>query len=48
MDDNLTTFPDAPQPDPKDIKARNSFLKQGWRFAVLNLKMITMVNKGHH
>jgi hypothetical protein len=48
MDNNLTTFPDAPQPDAKEIKSRTSVVKQGWRFAVLNLKMITMVNKGHH
>lgn len=46
--DNLTTFPDAPQPDAHEIKARTSFLRQGWRFAVLNLKMIAMVTKGHH
>ena len=48
MNDNVTTFPDAPQPDAKQIKARTSVLKQGWRFAVLNLKVITMVNKGQH
>lgn len=45
---NLTTFPDAPEPDTKEIKARNSIVRQTWRFAVLNVKMITMVTKGHH
>ena len=46
--DDLSTFPDAPVPDEKEQRARLSILRQGWRFAVLNLKMITMVNKGHH
>lgn len=46
--DNVTTFADAPLPDRKELKARRSLLRQSWRFAVLNLKMITMVTKGHH
>lgn len=45
---DVTTFPEAHLPDEKEIKARNSLVRQGWRFAVLNLKMITMVTKGHH
>ena len=46
--ENLTTFPDAPLPDDKEVKFRRNLLRQGWRFAVLNLKIITMVTKGHH
>ncbi len=46
--ENPTTFPDAPLPDAKEVKSRRNLLRQGWRFAVLNLKMITMVTKGHH
>jgi hypothetical protein len=43
-----TSFPQAQLPDAKQTKARTSVLRQGWRFVVLNVKMITMVNKGHH
>lgn len=45
---NVTTFPNAPVPSEKEIRARSNVLRQGWRFAVLNLKMLAMVNKGHH
>lgn len=43
-----TTFPNAPLPDEKELKARTSVVRQAWRFAILNVKMITMVSKGHH
>jgi hypothetical protein len=43
-----TTFPHAPLPRERELKARTSLLRQAFRFAVLNLKMITMVTKGHH
>lgn len=43
-----TTFPNAPLPDAKEVKARTSVVRQAWRFAILNVKMITMVTKGHH
>ncbi len=46
--DNVTTFDEAPIPDDKELKSRKNILVQGWRFAVLNMKMITMVTKGHH
>jgi hypothetical protein len=42
------TFPDAPAPDRKELTSRRSVVRQGWRFAVLNLKMLAMVRKGHH
>lgn len=45
---NLTTFPQAPKPSEKDLRGRTSIVRQGWRFAVLNLKMMAMIRKGHH
>ncbi|MEY4136775.1 MAG: hypothetical protein RL205_903 [Actinomycetota bacterium] len=45
---NLMTFPNAPQPTPSEVRARSNLIIQGVRFAVLNLKMIVMVTKGHH
>jgi hypothetical protein len=45
---NLTTFPDARLPSDSEVRARRNLLLQGWRFAVLNLKMVMMVTKGHH
>jgi hypothetical protein len=45
---DTTTFPDAPLPTPQQVKARTNVLRQGWRFAVLNMKMLGMVRKGHH
>lgn len=45
---NVTSFPEAPLPDAKQIKQRTNVVLQSWRFAVLNLKMLGMVRKGHH
>ena len=45
---NLTTFPDAPVPTESELRARKNIVVQAWRFAILNLKMIAMVTKGHH
>jgi hypothetical protein len=45
---NLTTFPDARVPTDGELRARKNVLVQAWRFALLNLKMIAMVSKGHH
>lgn len=45
---HVTTFPDAPLPSEKELRARTSVIRQGWRFAVLNLKMLAMVTKAHH
>ena len=45
---NLTTFPDAHVPTDAELRARKNILVQAWRFAILNLKMIAMVTKGHH
>lgn len=45
---NLTTFPNARKPSDRELRARSNVLIQAWRFAVLNVKMIVMVTKGHH
>lgn len=45
---NLTTFDDAPTPSEAELKARQNLAVQAWRFAVLNVKMLGMVAKGHH
>ena len=45
---NLTTFPHAPVPSASDLRARKNVLLQLGRFAVLNVKMIVLVTKGHH
>ena len=45
---NLTTFPNAPLPTDGELRARKNLFIQVGRFAVLNLKMIVMVTKGHH
>lgn len=45
---DITTFPDAQLPDDKQLKDRTNVVLQSWRFAVLNVKMLTMVRKGHH
>lgn len=38
----------APLPTPETLKARNSLVVQGYRFAAINLRMMKMVLKGHH
>ena len=45
---NLTVFPDARVPSTSELKARKNVFIQAWRFAILNVKMIVMVTKGHH
>lgn len=45
---NITTFPDARVPTESEVRARRNVLIQAWRFAIMNLKMIMMVTKGHH
>lgn len=45
---NLTTFPDARLPSESELRERRNVVLQLWRFALLNLKMIAMVTKGHH
>ena len=45
---NVTTFSNAPIPTEREIRKRSNLLVQVGRFAVLNIKMIVMVTKGHH
>jgi len=45
---NLSSFSQAPLPTDSQIRARRNLLVQAWRFAVLNVRMIVMVTKGHH
>lgn len=45
---DVTTFPNAYKPSAGELRARNNVLVQLWRFAVLNIKMIVIVTKGHH
>ena len=45
---NVTTFPNAPLPTERQVRARGNLFIQAARFAVLNVKMIVMVTKGHH
>lgn len=42
------TIAQAPLPTPETLKARNSLLVQGYRFAAINVRMLKMVMKGHH
>ena len=45
---NLTTFPNAPLPSEGELRKRSNLFIQAGRFAVLNVKMILMITKGHH
>jgi len=45
---SVTTFTDAPLPTAGELRARKNVLIQLWRFAVLNMKMIVMITRGHH
>ena len=45
---HVTSFPDARVPSKGELSARSNVFVQAWRFAVLNVKMIMMVTKGHH
>lgn len=46
--DHLTSFDQAPLPSRGQVRARTNLIIQAWRFAILNLKMMAMVAKGHH
>ncbi len=37
----------APLPTRSTLRRRQSLVLQAWRFALLNLKMMRMVRKGH-
>ena len=42
------TIQSAPLPLPKTLRRRASLPFQLWRFALINLKIVKMVTKGHH
>lgn len=44
VDDRLAT---APLPTASTLRRRRSLPIQLWRFAVLNLRMLRMIGKGH-
>lgn len=37
----------APLPTDKTLRHRSSLPVQAWRFAVINLRMVRMIRKGH-
>jgi hypothetical protein len=45
---NVITFTGARVATEGEVRARSNLIVQAWRFAVLNVKMIVMVTKGHH
>ena len=48
MDDADKNIAQAPLPTPKTVRSRGSLPVQGWRFVVLNLRMVKMIRKGDH
>ncbi|WP_198955082.1 hypothetical protein [Kineosporia sp. R_H_3] len=44
VDDRIAT---APMPTAKTLRRRHSLPIQLWRFAVVNVRMIRMIGKGH-
>ena len=45
---NVITFTGARGATPGEVRARRHLIVPAWRFAILNVKMIVMVTKGHH
>ena len=48
MDDTTKSIANAPLPTDKTLRRRKSLIFQAWRFAALNLRMLTMITKGSH
>ena len=48
MDDATRSIASAPLPTGKTLRRRKSLPFQVWRFAALNLRMLTMITKGSH
>jgi hypothetical protein len=38
----------APLPTPRTLRMRKNLLVQGYRFAVVNLRMARMIRRSHH
>jgi hypothetical protein len=48
MDDAEKSIASAPLPTEKTLRRRKNLFLQAWRFAALNLRMLTMITKGSH
>ena len=48
MDHTDATIAAAPLPTDKTVRARTSLPVQAWRFVAINLRMVTIIRKGHH
>ena len=48
MDNAESSIAQAPMPTEKTVRDRISLPKQAIRFAVINLRMVKMIRKGHH
>ncbi len=48
MDDAAQSIANAPLPTKQTLRRRKSPIVQVWRFAALNLRMLTMITKGSH
>jgi hypothetical protein len=48
MDDAARSIASAPLPTEQTLRRRKSLFFQVWRFAALNLRMLTMITKGSH
>ena len=48
MDDARRSITSAPLPTGQTLRRRKSLIFQVWRFAALNLRMLTMITKGSH
>ena len=48
MDDATRSIASAPLPTEQTLHRRKGLIFQVWRFAALNLRMLTMITKGNH
>ena len=48
MNDESRSIASAPLPSEQTLRRRKNLLFQVWRFAALNLRMLTMITKGSH
>ena len=48
MDNTTNGIASAPLPTGKTLRRRKNLIFQMWRFAALNLRMLTMITKGSH
>lgn len=47
MDNPNDSISHAPLPTNRTLRLRKNILIQLWRFAVINIKMLKMIRKGH-